>query len=94
MTLNLYQLSQSSDNDYDTYYSCVVAAESEEAARRIHPGGGDYEWSESERAWRYPGRSAYSARSWAAPTDVSVELIGVASEDQVEGLIIASFNAG
>ena len=37
--MKLYLISQDVNNDYDTYDSAVVAAESEEEARRIVPGG-------------------------------------------------------
>lgn len=35
----LYLLSQNQNGGYDTYDSCVVAAETEEEAREINPGG-------------------------------------------------------
>ena len=35
--MNLYLISQSVNNEYDTYDSAVVAAESEEDATKIHP---------------------------------------------------------
>ena len=37
--MNLYLLTQRTNNGYDTYDSCVVAAESESDARTIHPDG-------------------------------------------------------
>jgi hypothetical protein len=39
--LNLYLLSQSVNKDWDTYDSCVVAAENEDDAKSIHPDGDD-----------------------------------------------------
>jgi hypothetical protein len=41
MQMKLYLLSQGENNGYDTYDSMVVAAESEDAARQMHPGN---EW--------------------------------------------------
>jgi len=35
--MKLFLLKQDIVNDYDTYDSCVVAAENEEEARKIHP---------------------------------------------------------
>jgi hypothetical protein len=81
--LNLYLLSQGQNNDYDTYDSCVVAARTEEEARRIHPDGDNPElWTK-----RYP--------TWAScPENVAVELIGVATDRIFTGVMCASFNAG
>ena len=39
--LNLYLIYQYLNNDYDTYDSAVVAAESDGDARNIHPSGDD-----------------------------------------------------
>jgi hypothetical protein len=77
--MNLYLISQSVNNDYDTFDSAIVAAESDEDARRMHPGG-DYD---------EPGRT------WTADqSKVQVELIGIAKEDTKAGVVLASFNAG
>ena len=82
-------MSQSKNEGYDTYDSCVVAAETEVDARYIHPI--DYKndkndlWYENDCGW-------YS--DWAHPHDITVELIGVAIEDTEQGVICASFNAG
>ena len=86
MTLNLYLLEQDVNDDYDTFDSCVVAAENEDDARLMHPHGLTWtgETWEGSRFWGV----------WAPPDNVSVELIGVAAPTQTEGLIIASFNAG
>ncbi len=76
--LNLYLLSQSVNNAYDTYDSCVVAAKDEDDAKSIHPDG---------------DKNPYLA-SWAPISDVSVKLIGVAVEGVKRGRICTSFNAG
>lgn len=82
--MNLYKLSQSDRIDYDTYDSCVVASESEDEARKIHPG--DYPLEEDGR---------WVSRPWAKkPENVTVELIGIATPGTEEGVICASFNAG
>jgi len=39
--LNLYLIYQDVNNDYDTYYSAVVAATSDDDAKNIHPSGYD-----------------------------------------------------
>lgn len=80
-TMNLYLISQSKNNDYDTYDSAVVAADTEDAARNTHPGG---QWpKEGRRNW-----------DWTDPENVTVKLIGVAAEGVAAGVICASFNAG
>lgn len=42
--MKLYLLTQGENNGYDTYDSMVVAAESEDAARKIHPTD-DWGWA-------------------------------------------------
>lgn len=80
--LNLYLLSQTVNNGYDTYDSCVVAAPSEEEARTIRPSSHS-EWGDER------------AHSWARfPEEVKVTLIGLAEENVPEGVVLASFNAG
>ncbi len=85
--MNLYLLSQSEKRGYDTYDSCVVAAKSEEEARKIHPSGDDEYFVRSAR------ENCYG--SWAAkPEGVTVELIGKAVKGTESGVICSSFNAG
>ena len=83
--MNIYKISQSSNDDYDTYDSAIVIAENEEDAKTIHPNG-DCDWPnlESDR------------RCWDWVTDlrlIKVELIGVA-DNKGKGVVLASFNAG
>jgi hypothetical protein len=73
----VYKISQDVNDDYDTYDSAVVVAESEDAARRMHPSQDD--WC----SWE-----------WCDVTEVKVELIGAANENQKPGVICASYNAG
>lgn len=78
--MKLYLLSQDANNDYDTYDSCVVAAESEEDARLITPNYDGFKdgWS-----------------SWVrSPDQVEVQYIGEAAEGAKAGVVCASFNAG
>jgi hypothetical protein len=75
--MNLYLISRKEDWDYNNYDSAVVAAATEEDARKIHPSGGSWD-----------------AGNWASkPELVDVEFIGTA-HDEVEGVILSSFNAG
>lgn len=78
--MNLYHLSQTENNGYDTYDSCVVAADTEAEAQGITPDGFGF-------GGRWP--------SWADNRNqVVVRLIGVAVEGTPTGVICASFNAG
>jgi hypothetical protein len=83
--MKLFLISQDKNNDYDTYDSAVVAAETEDAARMTHPDGyGDPDWPKGEWKVRY----------WAPPDDVAVKYLGIAAEGTEPGVICASFNAG
>ncbi len=77
--MKLYLISQVENDDYDTYDSAVVAAESEDEARLIRPGGTEwgcaYEWAKS-------------------PAAVSVKLIGEAVEGVEPGVVLSGFNVG
>ena len=85
--LNLYLLTQSVNNGYDTHDACVVAAENEQAARHIHPS----RWCEGENWWE---RSNMEYDSWCLPHQVKVEFIGKPARSVKAGVVIASFNAG
>ncbi len=47
MELKLFLISQEENNEYDTYDSAIVVAESEEEAKTIHPSGygGEDSWT-------------------------------------------------
>ena len=79
--MKLYLISQDKNNEYDTYDSAVVVAESEEAAKLIHPRGDGRDVVKEE----------YGV--WAAPEDITVKYIGEAAEG-IHGVVCASFNAG
>lgn len=79
--MKLWLISQTENDGYDTYDSAVVAAESEEDARSIHPGRS--EWGERH------------GDTWASkPENVKAELIGEAKPGLAAGVWCASFNAG
>jgi hypothetical protein len=83
--VNLYRISQTVNDGYDTYDAAIVAAPSVTEARKVHPEQGrDDPWAEDR---------CYTA--WAKkPSDVKVELIGLAKPGTEAGVILASFNAG
>ena len=89
--MNIYKLSQSENRDYDTFYSMIVLAESEEAARQIHPEESYYN-VQGNRAEMW----ADEFSAWASkPSKVTVELVGrTLADDEVEGILLTSFNAG
>lgn len=81
--MKLYLISQSENNDYDTYDSAVVAAESPEDARTIHP---------IEPA-THDDWGRWSA--WVQFKDIDkikVEYLGETKRER--GVVLASFNAG
>ena len=108
--MNLYLISQTQNQTYDTYDSAVVAAESEEHARAIHPSGSDKIRANMKKdVWEEYTCDYYNPRNlkqawrpmnrccdgWTSkPSKVSVTLIGAAVEGTSAGVICASFNAG
>ncbi len=81
--MNLYLISQA-ERRYDTYDSAVVAAESEEAARNIHPKG------PRPSAWERDRNYTWASR----PENVEAKLLGQATPGTQAGVVLASFNAG
>ena len=92
--MNLYLLTQDENNGYDTYDSCVVAADSPKDAVLIHPNDevfGSDPMSKFE-GWAKGTRRSYD--TWcSSPEQVKVKLVGVAAEG-ITGVVCASFNAG
>ena len=89
----LFKISQDINNDWDTYDSAIVIADSEEEARHIHPLPVLNDLDNDEKWWE----SGYT-RSWAHPEHVSVVEVGLfisnPSSDKEERVICSSFNAG
>ena len=83
----LYRISQDVNDDYNTYDSAVVCAESEEEARMMHPAKFSYddyeEWDGKDEEFS----------TWCAAKDVQVEIIGTAANNLPKGIVIASYNA-
>ena len=88
--MKLWKISQQVNNDYDTYDSAVVAAETEELAQMTYPD--DYR-NEPNQTWTW-NDSFDSNDTWCSKDNVKVELIGTATEGTKPGVICASFNAG
>lgn len=83
--MKLWLISQNKNTDYDTYSDAVVAAETEEEARKIHPHNGKcVNWWNEE----------WGMDDWTKPENVKVKLIGTAKDGTKKGVICASFHAG
>ncbi len=84
--MKLYHISQNQNNEYDTFSDLVVAAESEEEAKSIHPGQAPWRenpWQEGTSYW------------CKSPDQVKAEYIGEAASHIKKGSIIcSSFHAG
>lgn len=87
---NLYLISQTFNNDYDTYNSAVVAAWTEEEARWIHPCG---DRITKKRLLSKNWEDSMLLDEWTHPDNVLIQFIGIA-ESGVSGVICASYNAG
>lgn len=82
--MNLYKIYQTVNNEYDSYDSAVVCANSEDEAKTIHP---------SNRLMKSSDQGL-SGSDWCSIDDVQVCKIGVAVEGIPPGVMVASFNAG
>ena len=84
--MNLYLISQTVNDDYDSYDSAVVCCGNADIARNMHPfDGTPVKWGTEEERWN----------GWAAKLeDVTVTFIGIADPFIKEGVVCASFNAG
>lgn len=82
--MKLWLLVNKKVTGYDTYDSAVVAANTIEEARYIHPQDYKNNWWERDQTYA----------SWCLPADVEISFIGEADEKILEGVICASFNAG
>lgn len=87
--MKLWLLSQEVNSRWDTFDSCVVAADTEAAARLIHPYGEKEQWD--GKVWR--SSPHWTDDTWATPDVVKVTEIGIAA-DGITGVVCASFNAG
>ena len=79
--LKLYKISQTENNNYETYDSAIVCAENKEEAKNTLPGT-LAKFGEAYGAWT------------SCPEMVDVQYIGIADKDIEKGVIVSSFNAG
>lgn len=99
--MKLWVISQTANDGYDTYDSAVVAAETEDEAKLIHPNGElglvwgshtDYA-GENFTGWGRSGDYSWRSSEWTYPKNVSAVYIGEAAPGK-RGVILGSFNAG
>lgn len=81
--MKLWLISQKVNNDYDTYDSAIVAAETEDAAKNMRPDGTEFTDAES-----------LFFSSWCELKDVEIEYLGNAAKHIKRGVILASYRAG
>lgn len=83
--IKLWKLYNKVNTGYGTYGSCVVAADTEDEARMIHPDDWHKDW----------GGKEISYGSWCDSDKVVVEYLGYTDREVPSGtVIIASFHAG
>ena len=79
--MKLWSIENENGAYYDDYDSAVVAAETEEIAKTIHPNGSDI--------------APFKCGDWVlTPEQVSCKYLGEAKEGTSQGVIFASHNAG
>jgi len=75
--MNIYLISQNTNNGYDTYDSAVVVAKTEAEARLITPSSFIYDTKDEN--------GVFDSSTWCNPDEVEVKLIGKAI-NQKKGL--------
>lgn len=94
--MNLYHLTRLEAPNYDEYIEAIVAANTIDEAKYMHPDG-VRKWVESKRVWATPRDieqgDYYDNGSWPPPDQIDVTLIGV-SNNTNPYVVIASFRAG
>lgn len=85
--MKLYKIWQDINDEYDTFDSAVVVANSEVEAAHMHPNDDNPLW--------YMRDDPFAYMDWVHPKDVKVEYIGEPDPKYTEKcVIVASFNAG
>jgi len=99
--MNIYLVRQVLNNGYDTYDSMVVAAPSEEIARKIHPSPFVTHYSNGKWMGTYSGGPNIGkeyeqiSSGWVSFNNIDkLSVTCVGATDKPTGVILASFNAG
>ena len=93
--MNLYYLKQKDNTQNYTYNSCVVCAENEEEAKKMHPNI-DVKWTmdmwyHTQLEMPYESALRHSGMDWAhSPNSVTAICIGKASSEFTKPAIIIS----
>jgi len=95
--MKLYLITQNVVDGYDTYDSAVVAAESPEDARKIHPS--EFVTHVTNEKWYGTsikgGEYENDSSCWVRYSDVGqVQTEYLGETDRERGIVLASFNAG
>lgn len=80
--MNIYRLSQTVNQDYDSFDCCIVAAPDVETAQDMKP----------IESWLWDDHLVRDA--WAPRQDVTVEFLGVALDWVGQGVLLASYRPG
>ncbi len=100
--MNLYRISQTKNDGYDTYSDAVVVADDARGASQTHPDGNRH-WDAEKNGWYRPGpydERRYGDHTWTTPDNVVVELLGTANpiflgmNEGQSSIICCSFHAG
>lgn len=90
--MKLFKISQPLDNvNYDSFRAAIVAAKSAEDARYMHPQGINIHWNDRTQMWQ---DGYFENHQWASPDRINARLIGEASPDISEGVILTDMHAG
>ena len=88
--MNLYRLSQTVNDDYDTYDSVIVCAASPKAAIKIRPC-----CVRHKEKFARCSCDPCEHYTWVNnDEDIYVEYLGKAKQGMKGGIVLASFNAG
>jgi hypothetical protein len=99
-SLKLFKISQSTNVDYDTYDSAIVASANVFSASLIDPSGCKDKWCGDKNEWRWVDGGIEREWSqlndtWVTLDQVKVECVGIAGDNLSEGdVVCSSFNAG
>jgi hypothetical protein len=96
--MKLWLISQNVNNNYDTFDSAVVAAETEQKARETYPSYSErdngYKWNGTRWDHHCNGQILdLSPSCWTTPDNVSVQFLADGYNGPA-GTVLASFNAG
>lgn len=94
--MKLWLISQSVNNDYESFECAVVAAKTKEDARFTHPSSwAQAHWSVENSRWEYDINDYinihYYSDDWTHPDNVSVKYLG---ESELPAGVICSSNRG